>query len=118
MGNERGSYGNSALRVGEAAPAVYVERGGMSIGGLLLGAVALGGAVLYARHQAKQIQQLYRAGDMPYQTFTGSLREALPSRARATYRAFTGDEESVEEPVVIAVQSAPMHSVRARASRK
>jgi hypothetical protein len=113
MANERGNYGSNGLRIGEA-PTVYVERGGMSTGAMLLGAVAIGGAVLYARHQAKQIQQLYKSTGVPYQTFTGSLRAALPSRARETYRAFTGDEP----PVAVVVQSTPVHSVRARSSRK
>ena len=90
--NDRGHYGkNGAPRVGEA-PTIYVEREGSSTGAWILGALAVGGAVLWARHQSRQVEQLYRTSGLPYQSFTGSLRErarALPSRAQQTFRGVT-----------------------------
>lgn len=114
MANERGHYGNNGTRVGQVP--IYVEREHSSIGKWLLGAVAVGGAVLYARHQSRQIEQLYRTSGVPYQTFTGTLREsarALPTRAREAYRGFTGRFRSASSAVPTE-SSAPTHSVRSR----
>lgn len=90
MANERGQYGKNGVSHG--MPPVYIGHAGSSIGAWILGAVAVGGAFLYARHQSKQIEQLYKAEGLPYQSFAGSLREdvrALPTRAREAYRGFT-----------------------------
>lgn len=81
--NDRGQYGgNGSPRVGQIP--VYVERKSSSIGTWILGAIATGGAVLWARHQSQQIEQLYKTAGLPHQSFAGSLRQdvkALPSRA-------------------------------------
>jgi hypothetical protein len=93
MANERGYYGrNGVSSVSRVGATVYVEKKGASIGTWLLGAAVIGGGILYARHQSQQIEKLYKTGDLPYQTFAGSLREdvrALPARAREAYRGFT-----------------------------
>lgn len=126
MANERGHYGsNNVPRVGQAHPqTIYVERGGSSIGKWLLGAAAIGGVLLYARHQARQIEQLYKTSGLPYQSFPVSLREsvrALPTKAREAYRGIVGRARpatgSVAQPAAPPVpieQLAPAHSVRSR----
>lgn len=73
----RGEYGTA--RVGQLPPratTVYVERApSSSIGTWILGALAVGGAVLWARHQSKQIGQLYKTTGLPQQSFPKSLRQ-------------------------------------------
>jgi hypothetical protein len=127
MSNGRGQYGNNGVIVGQAPPTtIYVERQSSSIGAWLLGAVVVGGGILYARHQSQQIAQLYKKGGMPYQTFTGSLREALPTRARQTYRAITGYVRPKKTPAAIAAPAAevptsaeaPAHSARSRSGKR
>lgn len=87
--NQRGHYGRSS-RVGQAPPdgaTIYVEGEPASIGAWILGTIAVGGAVLWARHQSQQIEQLYRTAGLPQQSFAASLRQsarALPSRASAS----------------------------------
>lgn len=118
MSNDRGQYGKNGVPPG--MPPVYISGGGSSIAAWVLGAVAVGGAFLYARHQSKQLEQLYKAGGLPYQSFTGSLREdirSLPTRAREAYRGFTTrarPSKAAVEPVPVTEQLAPAHSVRAR----
>jgi hypothetical protein len=121
MGNERGHYGRNGVSVGAEAPRIIVEHGGPSIGTLLLGAVAVGGAILYARHQSRQIEQLSKNSGVPYQSFTGSLRKALPAEARSVYRKITGyDRPSAQTPALppAAEQPTPAHSVRARVGKR
>ncbi len=139
MSNERGHYGKNGVRVGQQPHTVYVEReGGHSTIGLLLGAVAIGGAVLYARHQSKQIEQLYKTSGLPYESFTGSLREsarAIPTKAREAYRGIAARVRptsrsaasptalpaevpaGVELPTVVETPAAA-HSTRFRSSRR
>ena len=126
MGNERGHYGsNNVPRVGEA-PTIYVERGHSSIGKWLLGAVAIGGGILIVRHQSQQIERLYKTSGMPYQTFTGSLRETareLPTQARAAYRGLIGARSAKQAASPAAAPTeqlppAPAHSVRSRSVRR
>ena len=118
MSNERGHYGKNGVSVGAEAPRIIVEHGGPSIGTWLLGAVVVGGAVLYARHQSRQIEQLSKSSGVPYQSFTGSLRQALPTTARSVYRKFTGhDRPSAQTADLPAAEPAPAHSVRARSVR-
>jgi len=75
--NDRGQYG--APRVGQIpsrAATVYVERApSSSVGTWILGTLAVGGAVLWARHQSKQIGQLYKTAGLPQQSFPKSLRQ-------------------------------------------
>ena len=124
MSNERGQYGKVVLLAGEPprSATVYVERGGLSTGSLILGAIVVGGAVLFARHQSRQIEHLYRTEGQPYQSFAGSLREGareLPSRAREAYRGLTARVRPARKaPIALpapAEQAAPAHSVRTRA---
>jgi hypothetical protein len=121
MSNARGQYGRNGVSVGGEAPRIIVEHGGPSIGTWLIGAVVVGGAVLYARHQSRQIEQLSKSSGVPYQSFTGGLREALPAKARDVYRKVTGhDRPSAQVPALPSApeQSAPAHSVRARAGKR
>jgi len=130
MSNERGHYGNNGVpRVGQDPRTIYVAREHhTSIGKWLLGAVAIGGGILLVRHQSRQIEQLYKTGGMPYQSFTGSLRESvreLPTRARAAYRGLTGGRSAkpaaapTTAPTTAPTeQLAPAHSVRSRSDKR
>ena len=83
--NGRGQYG--APRVGQIVPervtTVYVEPEESSVISWILGTIAVGGAVLWARHQSQQIEQLYKKTGLPHQSFAGSLREGAGSSLRA-----------------------------------
>jgi hypothetical protein len=89
MANARGQYGkNGETRVGgELPPHVgYVERESSSILTWIIGTIAVGGAVLWARHQSKQIGQLYKMAGLPQQSFGADLRQsakAIPARTSA-----------------------------------
>jgi len=85
MANDRGQYGkNDETRVGAT---VYVDRApSTSIGAWILGTIAVGGVVLWARHQGKQIEQLYKTAGIPHQSFAADLGQsakALPSKTSA-----------------------------------
>lgn len=114
--NERGHYGPP--RVGAVPPqatTVYVEGKGASTTAWVLGIAAVGGALLWARHQSQQIEQLYKTSGIPYQTFAGSLREsakAIPSRARDAYRGLAARVRPTRALPAAAEQ--PAHSVKAR----
>lgn len=115
--NDRGHYGPP--RVGAVPPqptTVYVEGKGASTTAWVLGIAAVGGALLWARHQSQQIEQLYKTSGMSYQTFAGSLREsakAIPSRAREAYRGIAARVRPTRAiPATSAEQ--PAHSVKAR----
>lgn len=88
MANERGQYGSA--RVGQdptRATTIYVERNPSSIGAWIIGTIIVGGAVLWARHQSRQIEQIQSKFGLPQQSFAAGLREsarALPGRASAT----------------------------------
>lgn len=66
--SQRGVYGKTYL--GGTPP----NQGGSSIGAWLLGGLVLGGAVLWAKNQSDQLEKLYTASDLPYQSFPKSLR--------------------------------------------
>ena len=66
--NERGTYGKIQLG------ADRYGAGGSSLGTWLLGGLVAGGALLWARHQAGQIEKLYATAGLPYEGFTGNLR--------------------------------------------
>jgi hypothetical protein len=91
VANERGHYGkNGVPHVGQdprRAATIYVDRTPSSTGAWILGTIAIGGAVLFARHQSQQIEQLYKTSGLPYQSFSAGLRESvksLPMRASAS----------------------------------
>jgi hypothetical protein len=126
--NQRGQYGkngvNGVLLIGQSP--VYVEREHSSTGAWIIGTLAVGGALLWARHQSKQMETIYKTSGMPYQTFTAGLREsarALPSRAKETFRGLTGSARPTSVPTAASAEPAastepvdqPAHSVRTRA---
>ena len=81
--NGRGQYGSA--RVGQLpsrATTVYVEREPSSVGAWILGTIAVGGAVLWARYQSRQIEQLYKTAGLPHQSFPSSLRQGAGSSLR------------------------------------
>jgi hypothetical protein len=85
--NARGQYGSSRVGQIPQAATVYVAREPSSVGAWILGTIAVGGAVLWARHQSKQIEQLYKMAGLPEQSFAADLRQSarsLPSRASAS----------------------------------
>ena len=92
MANARGYYGNNG--VSHVGQTVYVEPAKSSIGKWLLGAVAIGGAVLFARHQSQQIEQLYKTSGLPHQSFASSLRQ----EAGASLRKLTDRVRSKQLP--------------------
>ena len=127
--NQRGQYGrngfNSVPLMGQQAhpTTVYVEREHSSVGKWILGTIVVGGALLWARHQSKQMEAIYKSSGLPYQSFAGGLYESaksIPSRAKATYRSLTSSSKAAPvatpaaavsvEPVV----DQPAHSVRSR----
>ena len=74
--SERGQYGTP--RVGQRPPGattVYVERKSSSVVPWILGTIAVGGAVLWARHQSRQIERLYNTAGLPHQSFPEGLRQ-------------------------------------------
>lgn len=94
--NARGQYGPPWVgQVPARAATIYVEREQSSVP-LILGAIALGGALLWARHQSLQIEQLYKKAGLPQQSFAASLRQgtrsslsSLADRLRPTKKAET-----------------------------
>ena len=83
MVNARGQYG--APRVGQLSPqaaTVYVEREPSSVIAWILGTIAVGGAVLWARHQSRQIEQLSKTAGLPHQSFASSLRQGAGASLR------------------------------------
>ena len=88
MANERGQYGATRLGAGPS----YQQ--GSSLGTVILGGLAIGGAVLWIRYQSAQIAALHKATGLPHQSFAASMREqarALPAAARSKLHALTRD---------------------------
>jgi hypothetical protein len=110
--NERGHYGgNGAHRVGQVP--VYITRESPSTAAWIVGVAAAAGAVLWARHQSRQIEQLYKTAGLPYQSFTAGLKQSarqIPSRARQAIRG-----RASAEPASAAATEEPEHSVKRRA---
>lgn len=84
MANDRGTYGS---RDGHrSSPLRWI-----------VGAAAVGGALLWMRHVSREIEVLYKHAGLPHQSFTQGLRadaRALPGRTRAALRGFArGDGE-------------------------
>ena len=81
--NARGQYGSS--RVGQTIPApaaIYVEREPSSVGAWILGTIAVGSALLWARHQSQQIEQLSKRAGLPHQSFAEGLRQGAGASLR------------------------------------
>ena len=82
--NGRGQYGPPRVgQIPERVTTVYVEPEKSSVGSWILATIAVGGAVLWARHQSQQIEQLYKTAGLPHQSFAGSLRQGAGSSLRA-----------------------------------
>jgi hypothetical protein len=85
---ERGTYGKTVIGADNTR--------GASVGKWIVGAVVLGGAVLWAQHQSDQIKKLYSATDLPHQSFLEDLRARSSTLAGATrsgvhsFRQFLG----------------------------
>lgn len=116
--SERGHYGrNGVSRIGQSPQphTIYVEhKQSSSTGAWIVGALAAGGALLWARHQSRQMEAIYKTSGVPYQTFTAGLRESarsIPARAKETFRSF----RSTPAPApAAAIAAEPAHSTRAR----
>jgi hypothetical protein len=100
--NDRGTYGTPHNGVSRDARVqfgdprlgadLYVVQRPSSIWKWIVGGVAIGGAILWARHQTEQTKKLYKKTGLRPQSFMASMREgamALPSTARETFRDFT-----------------------------
>lgn len=62
---------------------VYVERASSpSLVPWILGTIAVGSAVLWARHQSRQIDQLQKKAGLPDQSFVSSLRQGAATSLR------------------------------------
>lgn len=55
---------------------VYIERAPSSVGKWILGTIAVGGALLWARHQSRKLDQLYTTAGLPQQSFAEDLRQS------------------------------------------
>lgn len=78
---------------------VYVgassDSGGSSVFGWIVGALVVGGGILWARHQSQQVERLYATSGLPYQSFAGSLRASAGNAMHgiaARVRSRTGEE--------------------------
>ena len=80
--NDRGQYGNTHV-------------GASSSGGSskLWWIAVLGGAVLWGRHQAKQIESLNEAAGLPHQSFWSSVRQDARQLSSATRERLRGFEQ-------------------------
>lgn len=119
--SERGHYGKNGVSrgpfMGANPSTIYVERAPTSTGAWIIGILATGGAVLWARHQTKQIEQLYKTSGMPYQSFAGSLGQSarsIPSRVRGLVGKKPAAVAAPEAPEAAPVDH-PTHSTRSRA---
>jgi hypothetical protein len=80
--SERGSYGQSRLAWGPPHRSSW--------GAWLIGGLAVGGAVLWAKHQADQVEKLYVTAGLPYQGFAGSLRTRAGELSAVAGEKFQG----------------------------
>jgi hypothetical protein len=75
--SERGHYGPARTgQIALPATTVYVEREPSAVA-RIFGTIAVVGAALWARHQSRQIEQLYKTTGLPYQSFTASAGASL-----------------------------------------
>jgi hypothetical protein len=71
----------------------------------VVGGLAIGGALLWAKYQTDQVNRLYTKSGLSHESFVESLREgarALPSRASASLR---GLANRINPPREIAVRT-------------
>ena len=79
----RGTYGKTVIGSDSTT--------GSSIGKWIVGAVVVGGAVLWVKHQSDQITKLYAVTGTPHQSFIEDLRarsSALSGATRAGFQSF------------------------------
>lgn len=119
--NERGQYGRT--RVGQVSPSpatpatIVVERERSSKVPWIVGAIAVGAAALWARHQSRQIQQLYKAADLPQQSFTSSLRQDAGSSLKELAELVRSKRTEPKEPKAIETKSEPKTETHAKKKR-
>ena len=92
---------------GQYGPIVGAAPGeqGHSIAKWVVGGLAVGGALLWAKYQTDQVNRLYAASGLSHEGFVDSLRDsarALPSRASASLRGLAA---RISSPSQIAVRS-------------
>ena len=81
--NQRGQYGRTIVgQVPARVETVYVERPSRSVVLWILGMIAVDSAVLWARHQSRQIDQLQKKAGLPDQSFVSSLRQGAGASLR------------------------------------
>jgi hypothetical protein len=93
--SQRGVYGKASVGAD-----VYHVHHGSSLGTWLLGGLAIGGAVLWAKHQADQIDKLSAAAGLPHPSFAHDLRQRskeLASSASAKIHDLTRRYASKKE---------------------
>jgi len=81
---DRGTYGKTRTN--------HCNTSGPPIGKWIVGAVVVGGVVLWAKHQSDQIEKLYSSAGLPHQSFIDDLRSrssALSGAARAGVHSFS-----------------------------
>lgn len=62
---------------------------GSSVGSWVTVGIAVVGAVLWARHQAVQVERLQAAAGLPHQSFVAGLRERTAELSRDLTRRFS-----------------------------
>lgn len=108
--SERGTYGRR-VNIGQVVGAAQ-EQSGTSIGKIVVGTLVVGGAILWLKHQSEQIEKLSAKADVPYESFTESLREdvkAIPAAAKEGYQALK-DRLSAAKQRVRPAKALPAHT--------
>jgi hypothetical protein len=85
--NDRGTYGRAIVGA-DLAP----RRPSHGTG--LVGALVVVGAVLWARHQSRQIERLYAAAGLPHQSFAAGLRERTRELSHGLTRRLSTRKET------------------------
>jgi hypothetical protein len=75
---------------GRGRPPEHQRGRGSSIGTWIVGGLVVAGAVLWMKHQSKQIAKLYETSGLPYQSFTGNLRSRAVELSGAAGERFQG----------------------------
>ena len=91
----RGTYGRTVVGVDPH------EHRGPSWGTMLLGGLAVGAAVLWAKYQSDQIERLSATVGLPYEGFAQSLAvrtRELSGTARAKFRGLSQRIGAQKEP--------------------
>ena len=109
--SQRGQYGRAI--VGQVPSTVYIERASPSVVPWILGTIAVGSAVLWARHQSRQIDQLQKKAGLPDQSFVSSLRQGAGVSLRGlAERVLPAAKEKLREAEADREQLAASRSAR------